>query len=158
MRIRAVAVMHARGMNRVEQQYEQHLRERLLVGEIRWYWFEPMKLRLADNTYYTPDFVVVGNDLALEAHEVKAEWSTGKPGWQEDARVKIKVAAEIFPIRFIGVCRMRDGSWEFEDFGKGHEEPKPPSDLELISQALGMAMVPTSWQDIVREIKRLRGQ
>jgi hypothetical protein len=143
-------------MNRVEQQYEQHLRERQLVGEIRWYWFEALKLRLADNTYYTPDFIVVGNDLALEAHEVKAEWSTGKPGWHEDARVKIKVAAEIFPMRFIGVCRMRDGSWQFEEFG--HEEPKPPTDLELISQALGLAMVARDWQVIVREIKRLRGQ
>jgi hypothetical protein len=156
MRIRAV--MHERGMNRVEQQYEQHLRERFMVGEIRWYLFEPIKLRLADNTYYTPDFLVVTNDLSLEAHEVKAEWKTGKPGWEDDARVKIKVAAEHFPIRFIGVCRRRDGSWEFEDFGKANEEPQPPSELEMISQALGMAMVPTSWQDIVREIKRLRGQ
>jgi hypothetical protein len=157
MRIRAV--MHERGMNRVEQQYEQHLRERFMVGEIRWYLFEPIKLRLADNTFYTPDFLVVTNDLSLEAHEVKTEWSTGKPGWQEDARVKIKVAAEIFPIiRFIGVCRRRDGSWEFEDFGKVHEEPQPPSDLELISQALDLSMVARDWQVIVREIKRLRGQ
>jgi hypothetical protein len=144
-------------MNRAEQQYEQHLRDRFMVGEIRWYLYEPLKLRLADNTFYTPDFVVVANDMSLEAHEVKTEWSTGKPGWQEDARAKIKVAAELFPIRFIAACRMRDGSWQFEQFGREHEEPKPPSDLELVSQALGLSMVARDWQEIVRQIVRLRG-
>jgi hypothetical protein len=119
--LKAIAVMHTRAMNSVERRYEQHLRDRLLVGEIRWYEFEPLKLRLADNTYYTPDFIVVDNALALEAHEIKTEWSTGKPGWNEDARVKIKVAAEHFPIRFIAATYMRDGSWQFEEFGKDRE-------------------------------------
>jgi hypothetical protein len=154
--MRAIAVMHQRGMNRVEQQYDKFLRDRLMVGEIRWALFEPIKLRLADKTWYTPDFLVVRNDWSFEAHEVKTEWSTGKPGWEEDARVKIKVAAELFPLRFICACLRRDGSWSFEEFGS--EEPQPPTDLELISQALGLSMVARDWQDVVREIKRLRGQ
>lgn len=116
LNLRAIATLHERPMNRVEQAYANWLRERQLVGEIRWYFFEAMKLRLADNTFYTPDFLVVARDLGLEAHEVKSIWSTGKPGWHEDARVKIKVAAEMFPLRFIAATLMRDGSWQFEEF------------------------------------------
>lgn len=117
MNLRAIASQHDRSlMNRVEQQYANHLRDRQMVGEIRWYLFEAIKLRLADRTYYTPDFLVVTQDLVLEAHEVKTMWSTGKPGWHEDARVKIKVAAEMFPFRFIAATLMRDGGWQFEEF------------------------------------------
>lgn len=123
--VRAIATMHKRGMNRVEEHYANHLRERLMVGEIRWWAFEAWKFRLADNTFYTPDFIVVDNALRIEAHEVKAEWSTGKPGWMEDARVKIKCAADQHPVRFIAVSRSRDGSWNFEEFLKEQELPLP---------------------------------
>lgn len=109
-------------MNRVEEKYSYHLQDRLLAGEIRWWMYEAWKMRLADNTYYTPDFIVIDNALFIEAHEVKSEWSTGKPGWQEDARVKIKVAAEMYPIRFLAATLMRDGSWQFEEFLKDREE------------------------------------
>lgn len=117
-RFSAIATMHRREMNRTEAEYAEHLRERLLVNEIRWWAFEAWKFRLADKTYYTPDFIVVLNDLRIEAHEVKALWGTGKPGWHEDARVKIKVAAEQHPVHFVAVTKTRDG-WEFEHFGQG---------------------------------------
>lgn len=158
-RIHAIATMHRRDMNRTEERYAAHLRDRQMVGEIRWFFFEAIKLRLADNTFYTPDFLVVDNALALEAHEVKTEWGTGRPGWQEDARVKIKVAAEIFPLRFMAATYMRDGHWEFEEFGKDREEPAPPypsADLSLISEALGWARQGTV-ESIVSEILKLRG-
>jgi len=112
-------------MNRTEEHYARQLEERRMVGEIRWWGFEAWKFRLADNTYYLPDFIVVDNELRIEAHEVKAQWSTGKPGWTDDARVKIKCAAEQHPIRFIAVSRRKDGSWEFEEFLKDREQPQP---------------------------------
>ena len=55
-----------------------------------WY-YEGVKLRLADGAYYTPDFLVVTSDGLLELHEVKGFYRTA-------AKVRIKVAAERFPM------------------------------------------------------------
>jgi hypothetical protein len=146
--------MHRREMNHTEEKYAQYLETRLRVGEIRWWGFESWKFRLADKTYYSPDFIVVDNLLRIEAHEVKTEWSTGRPGWQEDARVKIKIAAEMHPIRFLAMTLMKDGSWQEEQFGDRREEPVR-ADLSLISEALGWAQQKTV-EEIVREIVKLR--
>lgn len=94
--------------NKLEAAYDQHLALRKAAGEVLWYAFEAVKLRLADNTFYTPDFAVMLADGSLEIHETKGFW-------QDDARVKIKVAAEHFPFRFFGVKRVK-GAWEFEEF------------------------------------------
>jgi len=160
-RIAAVATMHRREMNHTEEKYAQHLQNRLLVGEIRWWGFEAWKFRLADKTYYSPDFIVVDNALRIEAHEVKTEWSTGRPGWQEDARVKIKVAAEQHPVRFMAVTLMKDGRWEEEQFGELREEPAPSgperlaAHLQMFSEALGWSRTGTV-EEIVAEIVALR--
>lgn len=104
-------------MNHTEEKYARYLESRRMVGEIRWWAYEALKLRLADKTYYTPDFLVVANDLALECHEVKSFWkSAGRAGWEEDARVKIKACAEIFPLKFVAAVLMQDGGWQFEEF------------------------------------------
>jgi hypothetical protein len=129
-RIVAKAVFHQREMNRTEAKYSAYLKQRIDVGEIRWALFEPIKIRLADNTFYTPDFLIVANDGCFEAHEVKTYWkSAERSGWQEDARVKIKVAAETLPIRFLAVTQMPDGSWEFEEFRKEQEQPQENAEL-----------------------------
>lgn len=94
--------------NSMELAYERNLELLRLSGEILWYKFEAIKLRLADNTFYTPDFVVMLKDGQIQIHEVKGFW-------MDDARVKIKVAAEIFPFQFIGVKRA-EGQWKFEKF------------------------------------------
>jgi hypothetical protein len=83
-------------MNKTEAEYDAHLRQLLRDGSILWFRFEGLKLRLADNTFYTPDFSVLTAGMQLECHEVKGYW-------QDDARVKIKVAAEQYPIRFLAV-------------------------------------------------------
>lgn len=83
-------------MNATEAEYDVFLDARKHHGEVKWYRFEGMKFRLADNTFYTPDFAVMLTDGTLECHEVKGHW-------QDDARVKIKVAASLYPIRFIAV-------------------------------------------------------
>ena len=75
-----------------------------MAGKILWYSFEGITLRLADRTTYTPDFVVMLANGELEMHEVKGFWT-------DDAKVKVKVAAEKFPFRFIAV-RMVNGSPE----------------------------------------------
>ena len=83
-------------MNETERLYGGILFARQQAGEVLWYRFEGLKLRLADNTFYTPDFAVMAADGVMECHEVKGHW-------QDDARVKIKVAAQMYPFRFIAV-------------------------------------------------------
>lgn len=96
-------------MNRTEAAYAQRLELRRHDGEIAWFKFEAVKLRLADKTFYTPDFAVMLTDGTLEMHEVKGFW-------EDDARVKVKVAASLYPFRFIAVTHAR-GAWSEEDFG-----------------------------------------
>lgn len=95
-------------MNKTEQAYAQLLFKRKAAGEIVWYKFEGIKFRLADNTFYTPDFAVMLPDGTIEIHEVKGEW-------RDDAKVKIKVAAELYPFQFIAVKKSRTG-WSEERF------------------------------------------
>ena len=80
------------------------------AGLILWHKFEPLKLRFADNTFYTPDFAVLpASTRVIELHEVKGFW-------RDDARVKIKVAASLFPFRFIAVTLHKRGGWMVKEF------------------------------------------
>jgi hypothetical protein len=99
-------------MNKTEAAYERDLRDAQSLGDIQWYLFEGVKLRLADNCFYSPDFIVMAADGVLECHEVKGFWT-------DDARVKIKVAAQRFPFRFRAVqveAKRRGGGWKVETF------------------------------------------
>lgn len=95
-------------MNKTEAVYDAHLWAKRHAGDVLWHKFEAVKLRLADNTFYTPDFAVLPSSGVIELHEVKGFW-------QDDARVKIKVAASIYPFRFVAVRKVR-GGWEREEF------------------------------------------
>ncbi len=44
------------GMNNLEKRYADHLRTLQLASEIHSYSFERHNLKLADKTYYKPDF------------------------------------------------------------------------------------------------------
>lgn len=99
-------------MNQTEAAYAQHLQAEQHAGAIRWHKFEGLKLRLADNTFYTPDFAVMDADGVMECHEVKGFWT-------DDARVKIKVASDLYPFRFLAIKKQskRDGGgWLLEHF------------------------------------------
>jgi hypothetical protein len=105
-------VRHRAGeMNGTEQSYALHLQERVAKGEVLWWSFEAIRLRLADKTTLTVDFFVVLASGALEAHELKGK----DKHWEDDARVKIKVAAELYPFQFYGVHRA-GGEWQYEAF------------------------------------------
>lgn len=98
-------------MNKLEAKYAAHLELRKTTGEIREWRFEPMKLRLAPKTYFDVDFLVMLADFDIEFHEVKGHW-------EDDARVKIKVAAAMFRWwTFWGVQWDKDAKdWKFEEF------------------------------------------
>jgi hypothetical protein len=78
-------------MNKAEALYALELEARQRAGEILWFGFEPVKFRLADRTFYSPDFMVQLADGTIEFHEVK--------GWMEDdAAVKWRVVREMYPM------------------------------------------------------------
>jgi hypothetical protein len=93
---RALGRLKAGSMNQTEAEYGKHLELLKMAGEVAWYKFEGLKFRLADNTFYTPDFAVMLGNGQLQAHEVKGFW-------EDDAKVKIKVASDMYPIEFIAV-------------------------------------------------------
>ena len=90
-------------MNKWEQQYATTLRLRQHAGEVRAFWFEPIKFRLARLGFYTPDFMVILEDWSVVFHEVKGHM-------REDANVKIKVAAEQFPFPFYLITKEKGQS------------------------------------------------
>jgi len=95
--------------NKTEAAYELEVLEpQLHAGEILFYRFEAIKLRLADNTFLTVDFPVITAAGELEFREVKGRWT-------DDARAKIKVAAAQFPWRFYAIHRVGRHGWRIED-------------------------------------------
>ena len=61
-------------MNQTEEAYARDLELRRTLGEVAWFKFEGVKLRLADNTFYSPDFAVMLANGQIEMHEVKGFW------------------------------------------------------------------------------------
>lgn len=99
-------------MNRSEARYVREVLDlRCARGELRRYAFEPFRIRLAPNTFYRPDFLLWLADGVVEIHEIKGHW-------EDDARVKIKVAAALNPWwRFVAVYppRSKNGVWQYEE-------------------------------------------
>jgi len=100
-------------MNKQEAQYAQYLELLRKSLQIIHWSYESIKLRLADRTWYTPDFLVINAHYMIEFHEFKGFW-------RDDARVKIKVAAEQYPMfRFKAVkprAKKRGGGYDVEEF------------------------------------------
>ncbi len=109
--------------NKLEAAYEAHLEMLHRAGEIDGYKFEGIKLRLADNTFFTPDFLVFASDGVVELHDTKgtttkkrADGSKDKAPWiEEDAKIKLKVVAEQFPFRVFAVFKVKEG-WQMQQF------------------------------------------
>lgn len=104
----ALGRLPAGQMNKTEAAYAAHLDARRHLGEVLWFRFEGVKLRLADNTFYTPDFAVMVASGQIELHEVKGFM-------EEDANVKIKVAASQYPFVFRLVRKAKGGEWDIRE-------------------------------------------
>ncbi len=96
-------------MNKLETRYSLILDARKAAGEIVEYWFEAITLKLAPDCRYTVDFFVQLADGTFEAHETKGRW-------MDDARVKIKVAADKFPFSFVAWSYSKKTGWVNEVF------------------------------------------
>jgi hypothetical protein len=111
-RMQALGRLKQGEMNKTEARYAKYLETLKQAGEIQWYAFEGVKFRLADNTFYTPDFIVLCANGIIEAHEVKGFMT-------DDANVKIKVAASMYPVRFLLIRegkKEQKGQWITVDY------------------------------------------
>lgn len=88
-------------LNKTERLYLEYLRSL----NPKWLGIQNITLKLGDDCRYTPDFFAIDNLGVLHAREVKGFF-------RDDAKVKIKVAARVFPwIRFTVAVR-KNKSWE----------------------------------------------
>lgn len=105
-------------MNKTEQSYADWLQAMRQRGEILWFGFECWTFKLAKDTRYTPDFVVQLPNGDLLLVEVKGRAKGGKYFAEDDAKVKVKVAAAAFPmLRIKIVWPDGNGGWDEEHIG-----------------------------------------
>lgn len=79
-------------LNQNEKLYLEFLRG----SQPQWYGIQAITLKLGHDTRFTPDFWAL-DDNGLRAIDVKATWSNGKVHIEDDAMVKLKIAARLFP-------------------------------------------------------------
>jgi hypothetical protein len=111
--------------NKTEARYEQYLELGKEVGGVLKYWFQPITFKLADDLRYTPDFMVMTYEMELEFHDVKGTKrvtrksgeKVAQPYSQEDAKIKAKIAAKLFPeFGWCFVFPLSNGEWGREEF------------------------------------------
>lgn len=77
-------------MNKTEAAYAAMLEAQKKAGRIQDWKYESVTFKIAPDTRYTPDFMVV-TDSEVQFHEVKGGLI------RDDAVLKYKLTAEIFP-------------------------------------------------------------
>ena len=103
-------------MNKTERAYSEYLEHKRIVGEILWWSFEGIKFKLAKDLHFSPDFSVMLPDGTIEIREVKGSLSF----IQDDAKAKIKMAAQTFPFRFVlvaPIAKKHGGGWQIKEVG-----------------------------------------
>jgi hypothetical protein len=99
------------GMNKLERSFFEHVKWQARDRNPTFIWREPITFRLAGNTRYTPDFLVISGATQSIYNCVDT-----KGHMEDDASVKIKVAAEMFPcFRFLLVVRAGRNGWEVRE-------------------------------------------
>lgn len=103
-------------MNRLETEYSLHLEALKANGTILDWKYEAFKLKLADKTYYSPDFFVLLPDCSIELHDTKAAWKqkdgSYKPHVEAASSIKIKLAAQEFPFVFKHIWKLKGQGWQ----------------------------------------------
>ena len=101
------------GMNGTEREHAVVLEAQKRAELILDWRYEAVTLLLAPDCRYTPDFLVVQADGSLAFHETKGFW-------REDAKVKIRTAARLFPWFTFYAYQKRPkkdgGGWRCEEY------------------------------------------
>lgn len=117
---RTEAKRRAGDMNKGEAAFGRHLQWRKENGEVLWYAFEPIRLKLGDRCHFSPDFA------AIELRPEHGGWRLcfydckGKKGdsyyAKEDAVIKIKTAATIYRCFTFAIVWPDKGTWLKREF------------------------------------------
>lgn len=98
-------------MNGLERDHNARLLTLVAAGDVLWFAFNDVRLRIGVGAYFKPDFFVVYADGRIECHETK--------GFEREAALtRIKAAALRYPhIGFI-LVKSEGSSWGFETIGE----------------------------------------
>lgn len=111
--------------NLLEMKFGLELERRKYEGQVLEYQFEAETLRIAwprpatgvKGATYTPDYRVITADGEIVFYECKPMRKNGKPFAREDAMLKLKLAADRHPYRFVIVMLDRaTGQWVEQEY------------------------------------------
>ena len=109
--LQALGRLPAGRMNKTEARYSALLEQRRMAGEVAWWAFEGITLKLAHDCRLTPDFAVMLADGRLELHDVKGSARV----FTDDAKAKMRVAARQFPIPIFVATPSRSGGFDVQE-------------------------------------------
>ncbi len=107
LQVQASTEPRPRGMNRLESRFAAELAAWKATGQIEWWGYEVLKLRLAKGAWYKPDFLVQFKQ-GFVLYETKGFM-------REAANVRIKVAAETYRFFKFIVVRLVKGQWHYTE-------------------------------------------
>lgn len=111
-RMQALGRLKTGQMNKTEERFAQMLELERYAGRVKWWKFEGIKLMLAKNTSLTVDFAVLPDTWILTMIDVKGS----KAMVTDDARAKMKIAAELYPFVFkLAYPRAKGEGWDIEE-------------------------------------------
>lgn len=96
-------------MNKTEMALYEVLSLQKAAGELVWVEYERVTLKLGPDCRYTPDFDVLTSAGTLMFYDAKGGFIA------EDATVKIKTAAELFPFFSFYIAQLTRNGWEFKE-------------------------------------------
>lgn len=124
--LQAKGRLKAGEMNKTERAFAGLLENLKNAGFIVDYWFEAVSFKIAENQCrYTPDFLVLLNDMSLIVFEVKGSFRV----FQDDAKVKCKVFSSKYPLQLYIVApkpKKQGGGWVCLSY----TDEKPPINLD----------------------------
>lgn len=93
----------------LETRYAQYLDILVRAGELQMWEYEAVGLRLGDDCFYYPDFLLVTSAGEIELHECKGHM-------RDDARVKFRSAAERWPFFRWVIVTSQGGTFHLEAY------------------------------------------
>ena len=96
-------------LNKLEQEYGKYLFALQKQGKVERFVYEGLILKIAASCTYKPDYYIIRSDGYIELHEVKGMW-------RDDARVKIKTAAQLYPEFIFRAVTKKNNKWTWELF------------------------------------------
>lgn len=105
---------NASGLNKTEAAFFVHLSNTFLAGRVL---TQCVTLKLANGVRYTPDFTVTRDATNGHSEPVTAVSAYEVKGFmRDDAAVKLKVAASLYPwIKFHLVSKRKGGGWDVQE-------------------------------------------